>query len=656
MASRSIGIALAVAVITWGAMGTAPAWAQTDNGEWRSYGGDIANTRYAPVDQIDASNFNDLEEAWRIQTRNFGAEPEFNFQATPLMVNGVIYSTAGLRRAAIAADAGTGELLWMHRLDEEERAEVAPRRRSGRGLAYRNDGGDGQIFYVTPGYVLIGLNARTGERLANFGDDGMVDLMQNMDQEIDPLAGEIGLHATPLVAGDTIVVGAAHVPGSAPRSMRNTKGYIRGFDANSGTRKWIFHTIPGADEFGNDSWLNDSWRYTGNTGVWGQISADLELGVVYLPTEMPTNDYYGGHRHGDNLFSDSIIAVDIDTGDRLWHYQVIKHDVWDWDFPCAPVLVDVVMDGVERKLIAQPSKQSWLYVLDRVTGEPIWPIEEREMPASDVPGELLSRTQRFPTKPLPYDRQGVSIDDLIDFTPELRAEAEARVANFRIGPIFTPPVVADPEGPYGTLMLPSAGGGANWPGGSVDPETGIFYQYSFTQVTSLGLLNDPERSDMNYIRGNPPGVSARDRALTIDGLPLIKPPWGRITAIDLATGEHVWQIPHGEAPDNVRNHPAIAGQNLGRLGWIGRVGTLITPTLVIAGDPVAYTTETGELGAMLRAYDKATGEELGAVYMPAAVSGSPMTYLHEGQQYIVTAIGNGGHVGELIAYRVPTTE
>ncbi len=630
-----------------------PAAAQTDNGEWRSYGGDIANTRYAPLGQIDASNFDDLEEAWRIQTRNFGSEPEFNFQATPLMVNGVIYSTAGLRRAAIAADAGTGELLWMHRLDEGERAEVAPRRRSGRGLAYRDDGGDGQIFYVTPGYRLIGLNARTGERLADFGDDGIVDLMLTMDQEIDPLAGEIGLHATPLVAGDTIVVGAAHVPGSAPRSMRNTKGHVRGFDANTGTRKWIFHTIPGADEFGNDTWLNDSWRYTGNTGVWGQISADLELGIVYLPTEMPTNDYYGGHRHGDNLFSDSIVAVDIDSGERLWHYQVIKHDVWDWDFPCAPVLVDVVMNGVERKLIAQPSKQSWLYVLDRETGEPIWPVEEREMPASDVPGELLSRIQLFPTRPAPYDRQGVSIDDLIDFTPELRAEAVERVANFRMGPIFTPPVVADPEGPYGTLMLPSAGGGANWPGGSVDPETGVFYQYSFTQVTSLGLVNDPERSDMNYIRGNPPGVSARDRALTIDGLPLVQPPWGRITAIDLATGEHVWQIPHGEPPDSIRNHPAIAGRDLGRLGWIGRVGTLITATLVIAGDPVSYTTETGEEGAMLRAYDKATGEERGAVYMPAAVSGSPMTYLHEGRQYIVTAIGNGGHVGELIAYRLP---
>ena len=442
------------------------------------------------------------------------------------MVGGVVYTTAGLRRAAIAADAATGELLWMHRLDEGERAENAPRRRSGRGLAYRDDGGDGQIFYVTPGYRLIGLNAKTGARLADFGDDGIVDLMQNMDQDIDPLAGEIGLHATPLVAGDTVVVGAAHVPGSAPRSMRNTKGYVRGFDATTGVRKWIFHTIPGADEYGNDSWLNDSWRYTGNTGVWGQISADLELGIVYLPTEMPTNDYYGGHRHGDNLFSDSIVAVDIDTGERLWHLQAIHHDVWDWDFPCAPVLVDVEIDGVERKLLVQPSKQSWLYVLDRVTGEPIWPIEEREMPPSDVPGELLSRTQPFPTHPPAYDRQGVSIDDLIDFTPELRAEAEALVSNFRIGPIFTPPVVAETDGPYGTLMLPSTGGGATWPGGSVDPETDIFYQYSSTQVVSLGLVHDPERSDMDFIRGNPPGVPAPRRALNIRGLPLIKPPWG----------------------------------------------------------------------------------------------------------------------------------
>ncbi|MEE8131325.1 MAG: PQQ-binding-like beta-propeller repeat protein, partial [Vicinamibacterales bacterium] len=283
----------------------------TANGEWRHYAGDLASTRYSPLDQIDASNFNDLELVWRMKTDNFGPQPEYNFEGTPLMVDGVVYTTVGTRRAVVAVDAGTGEYLWMHRLDEGERGAATPRRLSGRGLAYRDDGGAGQIIYVTPGYQMIALDAATGQRVSSFGTDGIVDLMQNMDQEIDPLSGSIGLHATPMVAGDTIIVGAAHVPGSAPVSMRNTKGYVRGFDANTGARRWIFHTIPGADEFGNDSWLNESWRYTGNTGVWGQISVDTELGIVYLPTEMPTNDYYGGHRHGDNLFSDSIVAVDL---------------------------------------------------------------------------------------------------------------------------------------------------------------------------------------------------------------------------------------------------------------------------------------------------------------------------------------------------------
>jgi len=624
------------------------------NGEWRHYGGDEANTRYSPLDQINRDNFNDLELVWRLKTDNFGPTPEYNFESTPLMVDGVIYTTAGTRRAVVAADAGTGEYLWMHRIDEGERGAATPRRLSGRGLAYRDDGGTGQVIYVTPGYQLIALDAATGQRVSSFGTDGVVDLMQNMDQEIDPLAGEIGLHASPLVAGDTIVVGAAHVPGSAPRSMRNTKGYVRGFDADTGERRWIFHTIPGGDEYGNDTWLNESWRYTGNTGVWGQISADLELGIVYLPTEMPTNDYYGGHRHGDNLFSDSIVAVDIETGDRLWHYQVIHHDVWDWDFPCAPVLVDVEIEGRPgiTKVVAQPSKQGWLYVLDRETGEPIWPIEERPVEASDVPGELLALTQPYPTRPPAYDRQGVGEEDLIDFTPALRAEALERVANFRMGPIFTPPVVADPDGPYGTLMLPSAGGGTNWPGGSVDPETGVFYQYSFTNVTSLGLVNSPERSDMNYIRGNPAGVPARDRALTIRGLPLIKPPWGRISAIDLKTGDIIWQIAHGETPDNVREHPDLQGVTIPRTGRSGRVGTLITKTLVIAGEPGTFTMPSGEVGAMLRAYDKVTGDEVGQVFMPVGVSGSPMTYMHEGAQYIVTAVSGGGNVGELLAYRL----
>ncbi len=649
-AFQVIGVGLiftAVAAVTSAQQGA-------QGGEWRHYGGDEANTRYSALDQINAENFNDLELVWRMRTDNFGPAPEYNFESTPLMVDGVIYTTAGTRRAVVAADAGTGEYLWMHRLDEGERGAATPRRLSGRGLAYRDDGGAGQIIYVTPGYRMIALDALTGRRVAGFGTDGIVDLMQNMDQEIDPIAGEIGLHAAPLVAGDTIIVGAAHVPGSAPRSMRNTKGYVRGFDADSGERKWIFHTIPGGDEYGNDTWLNESWRYTGNTGVWGQISVDLELGIVYLPTEMPTNDYYGGHRHGDNLFSDSMVAVDLERGERLWHFQAIHHDVWDWDFPCAPVLVDVEIEGRPgiTKVIAQPSKQSWLYVLDRETGEPIWPIEERPMPPSDVPGELLALTQPFPTRPPAYDRQGVGEEDLIDFTPALRAEALERVANFRMGPIFTPPVVADPDGPYGTLMLPSAGGGTNWPGGSVDPETGIFYQYSFTNVTSLGLVNNPERSDMNFIRGNPAGVPARDRALTIRGLPLIKPPWGRISAIDLRTGDIVWQIAHGETPDNVREHPDLQGLDIPRTGRSGRVGTLITKTLVIAGEPGTFTTASGERGAMLRAYDKASGVEVGQVLMPVGVSGSPMTYMHDGAQYIVVAVSGGGQVGELLAFRL----
>ena len=626
----------------------------TENGEWRSYGGDIKNTRYSPLDQIDASNFDDLEIAWRIKMSNFGPNPEYNFQSTPLMVDGVIYSTAGSRRAVVAADAGTGELLWMHRFDEGERGAATPRRLSGRGLAYRDDGASGQIVYVTLGYQLIVLNAATGERVSSFGTDGVVDLMQNMDQDIDPLAGEIGLHAAPLVVGDTIVIGAAHVPGSAPRSMRNTKGYVRGFDADTGSRKWIFHTIPGNDEFGNDSWLNDSWRYTGNTGVWGQISADLEEGIVYFATEMPTNDYYGGHRHGDNLFSDSLVAVDIDSGDRLWHFQAIHHDVWDWDFPCAPIIADVMIDGVERKIVAQPSKQAWLYVFDRITGEPIWPIEERPIEQSDVPGELLSATQPYPTKPPAYDRQGVSLDDLVDFTPELRRRAEEIAARHRIGPIFTPITVSEPDGVIGTLMLPSAGGGTNWPGGSIDPETGIAYLYSFTNVTVLGLINDPERSDMNFIRGRARGISAADAALNIEGIPLVKPPWGRITAIDLKQGEILWQVAHGETPDNIKNHPLLQGIDIPRTGRIGRVGTLITKSLVIAAESGGtITLPSGEEGAYLRAYDKQTGADAGQVVVPAAASGSPMTYMHDGQQYIVFAISGGGFAGELIAYRLP---
>ena len=629
------------------------------DGEWPTYGGDLGHTRYAPLDQINANNFGDLELAWRFSTANMGPGPEFIFQSTPLMVDGVVYTTAGTRRVAMAIDAATGELLWLHRLNEGERGEGAPRRLSGRGLTYWDDGADGVVFYVTPGYRLIALNAQTGRRMPNFGDNGMTDLKQGLDQEIDPTMGEIGLHAAPIISNGVIVIGAAHLAGVAPATKEKPKGHVRGYDARTGERRWIFHTIPDADEFGNSTWLNDSWRYTGNTGVWGQMTVDEELGYVYLPVEMPTGDLYGGHRLGDNLFSDSIVALDITTGERIWHYQTIHHDVWDFDLPNAPVLVDITVDGRPIKALAQPSKQAFLYVLDRTTGEPVWPIEERDVPQSDVPGEVTAATQPFPTKPPPFDRQGIGIDDLIDFTPELRRRAEAVVSPYRMGPLYTPPSVASYEGTLGTLHVPALTGGANWPGGAFDPETGIFYIYSKTEVHALGLVSDPRRSNMDFIMGRPRPPAGQPGGgggfgLNVEGISIVKPPWGRITAIDLNAGEIVWQVAHGETPDHIRNHPMLEGIDLSRTGVANlRIGTLVTKTLVIAGDGGMFTNEDGDRGSALRAYDKRTGEEVGSVALPVPATGSPMTYGLGSEQYLVVAIAGGGYPGELWAFKAP---
>ena len=624
----------------------------TADGEWPSYGGDLSHNRYSPLDQITAENFSELEPAWRFSTDNLGPRPETNFQSTPLMVNGTLYTTAGSRRAAVALDAETGEMLWMHRVDEGERGEEAPRQLSGRGLTYWDDGGDGVILFVTPGYQLVALDAGTGARIQSFGDAGIVDLKQDIDQDLEPTS-EIGLHAAPVVAGNTIIIGAAHRPGGSPPSRTNVKGYVRGFDVRTGERKWIFHTIPDPGEFGNDTWLNDSWRYTGNTGVWAQMTIDPELNMAYFPVEAPTGDYYGGHRHGDNLFAGSVVAVDLDTGERVWHYQTVHHDIWDWDLPAAPVLLDITVDGRAIKALIQPTKQSYMFVLDRETGEPVWPIPEVPVTQGDVPGEWYSPTQPIPTKPPPVDEIDLGPEDLVDYTPELLVQAEEIFSRYTIGWLYDPPTEAIAGGSLGTLQMPSSTGGVNWPGGSADPETGFFYIYTKTQVGALGLVNDPDRSDMDFIRGRPDGVSASDAATNIQGFPMIKPPWGRITGINMNTGDIAWQIPHGEAPDNIRNHELLGGMDIGRTGWPGRVGVLVTKTVVVAGESALYTTETGEVGAMLRAYDKASGAEVGAVYMRAPQSGSPMTYQVKDQQYIVVATSGGGLSGELLAYRLP---
>jgi quinoprotein glucose dehydrogenase len=648
-------------------------------GEWRTYGGDLGHTRYSPLDQIDAKNFSTLEIAWRFKADNLGPRPEFQFESTPLMANGVLYSTAGTRRAVVALDAATGEQLWVYSLNEGARGAAAPRQLSGRGLSYWTDGTEERILYVTPGYQLIALDAKIGRPVQAFGVNGIVDLKQQLDQVVDPMSREIGLHSTPIVAGNIVLVGAAHRSGGVPTGKTNVKGFIRGFDVRTGKRLWIFKTIPSPGEFGNDTWLNDSWSYTGNTGAWTQISVDPELGLAYLPVESATGDYYGGHRPGANLFAESLVAVDLQTGVRRWHFQLVHHGIWDHDLSSAPILADITVNGRAIKAVAVPTKQAFLYVFNRETGEPVWPIEERAVPKGDVPGEWYSPTQPFPTRPPAYERQGLVIDDLIDFTPELRAEAVKLVSRYKIGPIFTPPVVSKVDGPLATLAMATAGGGTNWPGGSFDPETQILYVSSTKTVSQLGLVPpaDPSKNDLAFVQGNAatgmrtsPGAGSAPAAappaptpapaaegggtgLNVRGLPLVKPPYGQISAIDLKRGDILWQIAHGDTPDSVRNNPALKGLTIPRTGRPGTVGTLVTKTLVVAGEAGFGPTPSGQRGAMLRAYDKATGSEVGAVYMPAPQSGSPMTYTANGRQHIVVAVSGAGYSGELIAYRLP---
>jgi quinoprotein glucose dehydrogenase len=627
------------------------------NGEWRTYGGDLGNTHYSPLDQITGANFSKLQVAWRFKTDNLGPRPEFNFEGTPLMANGVIYSTAGTRRAVVALDAATGELLWVHGEHEGARGTAAPRQLSGRGLAYWTDGREERILYVTPGYRLVALDAKTGNLVPTFGNNGLVDLKLQDDQEMDLVTGEVGLHAAPVVANDVVIVGAAHRPGGVVKSKTNVKGFVRGFDVHTGKRLWIFHTIPQSNEFGYDTWEKDSASYTGNTGVWGQISVDEQLGMAFIPVELPTGDYYGGHRPGNGLFGETVLAVDLKTGQRKWHYQLVHHGIWDMDIPCAPMLVDITQNGQTVKAVAQPTKQAFLYVFDRITGQPIWPFEERAVEQSTVPGEKTSPTQPFPTKPPAYDRHGFMVDDLIDYTPELKAEALKLVSKYKLGPIFTPPIVSKPEGPYATLALATAGGGTNWAGGSYDPETHIAYIPSQRSVTTHGLIpGDPARTDMNYMAGSAEkkatttggGGEGLGPGLTVEGLPLVKPPYGSISAIDLNKGEILWQIANGETPDNIRDNPALKGLTIPRTGRPGVFGVLVTKTLVICGERSA-----GKSAVMLRAYDKATGREVGAVPLPAGQTGTPMTYTLNGKQYLVLAIAAAGFPAELIAFKLP---
>jgi quinoprotein glucose dehydrogenase len=663
----------------------------TKNGEWRAYAGEPGSTKYSPLDQINKENAKTLRIAWRFKTDNLGARPDYNMEVTPLMVNGMVYTQAGTRRDVVALDPVTGETLWMWRMDEGKRGDNAVRPGSGRGLAYWTDGqNDQRIFTITPGYNLVALNAKTGIPVATFGTKGVVDLKAQLDQAVDPETGSIGINAPPVVGNNVVVVGAAHLSGGAPKTKENVKGYVRGFDVRTGKRLWIFHSIPQPGEFGNETWENDSWSYTGNTGTWSAITIDEAANRVFLATEMPTGDYYGGHRPGANLFADSVVSLDLNTGKRYWYFQAVHHDMWDWDFPSPPILMDITVSGRAIKALAQPSKQGFLYTFDRMTGQPVWPIEERPVPQGNVPGETYSATQPFPTRPAAYDRQGVSESDLIDWTPEIKAEALRIAGLHKIGPIFTPPIVQGEGGKAGTLMLPSATGGANWEGGCFDPETGIVYIWSTTAVTRLSLVHDPTRSNMNYVQGGgggggrgrgagdegggdaggpagrgagpapaapaPAPTAAAADALpptTVFGLPLIKPPYGRITAINMNTGDHVWMQAIGNTPDAIKNHPMLKGVTIPKTGRGGRLGIMVTKTLLWAGEKGPLDTVNGQQGSWFRSYDKATGEVVSETLLPANTTGVPMTYMANGKQFIVVAVAAPGRPAELVALALP---
>ena len=629
--------ALVCAPLVVGQSGTS-----VDDGDWPNIHGEISSQRYSPLDQINAENVANLEIAWSFSTKGFGLGADYINPSTPIEVDGVLYANVGTTRNIVALDAATGQVLWLWRYQEGDRFDESPRKGSGRGVSFWSDGDKERIIDVSPGYLLVSLDAKTGIPDPDFGNNGIVDLFLGVRNGDDPRYPypDIGLSAPPLVMNDVIVVGAAHRAGGRPRSKYNTKGDVRGFDIHTGELLWTFHTIPEQGEIGFETWITGN-DITGNAGVWAAISGDPELGHVYLPTEAATSDAYGGERHGDNLFSSSVVAVDVKTGERQWHYQLVHHDIWDYDIPSPPIVADLP-NGQE--VVMSVTKQSWVYTFDRATGEPIWPIIETPVPAGDVPGEWYSPTQPFPTRPAAFDRQSFTKDDVVDFTPELRTLALEALNGLRFSAgVYTPPSLKDAtDGTRGQLSLPNATGGSNWESSALDPETGILYVPSRTQLGVM-TLSKYAGSDLDLSQGF--GV----RVPRVQGLELVKPPYGRITAIDMNSGEHLWMIANADTPDRLKNHPLLKGVDLPRTGIPTRAGIVLTKSLLFVAEG------TGAVGAspIFRAVDKQTGEILAEINLPANQTGLPFTYAHNGKQYVAMFVGGGGEPAELIAFALP---
>ena len=625
----------------------------TADGQWRYIGGDAAHTRFSPNDQIDADNFEDLEEAWAWDGASFGAA---SGRSTPIYVDGTLYTVAGARRHIVAIDPATGETIWSYREPSTPRWEYSMRKDHGKGVAYAEIDGRGVIYTISPGFFLTALDAKTGRPLAGFGkpvpidgfpQTGVVDLLGDLGHDYDPYEGlplergYITSSSPPIVVNGVVIVGNSAEQGYNQSRVENVPGDILGYDAKTGDFLWKFNVLPGPGEVGHETWENDAWKWTGDISSWAPISADPERGIVYIPTNGATMDFYGGFRPGDNLFSTSLIALDVKTGERVWHQQLVHHDIWNYDTPTAPVLMDVTHDGEVVPIVVQVTKQSMAYTYNRETGEPIWPIEERSVPASKVPGEKLSETQPFPTKPAPYDIQGLTHDDLIDFTPELRARMLEILEEYEIGPLFNPPLHRGNEaGKKAALWCPGDIGGVNIDGpAAADPATGILYVTSRKHCSYRILAPGTER---DAVIEAPTGATIADYVVTPgygsvqgpDGLNMFKPPYSRITAIDMNTGEHLWWIPVGETPDRVLNHPDLQGMDIPNTGFGLQVAPMtVTSTLLI------YSGRGSDGTPYVYAVDKTTGEQLGKVEAPAASSYGMMSYVHDGKQYIMLQTG-----------------
>jgi len=627
-----------------------PSFAQ-DTVEWTTLGNDFAHTRFSPANQITAENFADLEVAWEWDGASFEAQ---SGRSTPSYINGRLYTVAGARRHVVAIDPKTGATIWSYREPDTERWEYSMRADYGKGVGYGQVDGRDVIYIVSPGFFLTALDAETGNPLEGFGqsvpiegfpETGVVDLLADLGHPYDPYEGiplergYITSSSPPIVVNGVVIVGNSAEQGYHQSRIENIPGDILGYDAATGEFLWKFNVLPRPGEYGHETWENDSWQTTGDISSWAPISADPELGMVYIPTNGVTIDYYGGHHPGDNLFSTSLIALDVRTGERKWHYQLVHHDIWNFDTPTAPILMDVNVNGRLTPIVAQATKQSFTYVFNRETGEPIWPIEEREVPQSTVPGEQLAATQPYPTKPAPFEYQGSSVDLLADFTPEIRQQAINAVADFQMGPLFNPPIQRNhPSGKLAALMCPSGAVNITHPP-VADPTSGMMYIISRYSCGSRQLVTGAE-ADTYYEA--PTGVTLSQYAAANGGprprhptgIPLWKPPYSRITAIDLNTGDHAWMIPAGYTPDRVANNPALAGVDIGNTGS-GAVGPMVvTDSLLIYGNVASDGTD------MLYAIDKASGQEVAAIEAPARSRYGMSTWVHEGKQYLILQTGS----------------